>query len=240
MLGVTTYDIQRSIEANQTPPTEEQVAALAAKIEDSRQSTPRTPSWRIIEIPSSFTCIVGNCNFDCDCSQHGYVNSPFIVVARRVTISPGLGLDYCVSYQDPTSSANCHHWRKWTGCQCQRIGNIHRIQSSSTTSSSHTSLIWTWLIRRGESSYSLDTCNVNHIFYLEKLAMLRHGAWRGSCKAQMLYYIQDLMFEIPDFWTLTTTLLPSILWIIQTWSLLFRGWCLWWPPRWPDFNIPTM
>jgi len=44
VLGVTTYDIQRSIEANQTPPTEEQVAALAAKIEESRQSTPKTPS----------------------------------------------------------------------------------------------------------------------------------------------------------------------------------------------------
>ncbi|KAG0590712.1 hypothetical protein KC19_1G121600 [Ceratodon purpureus] len=38
VLGVTTYDIHRSIEANQTPPTEEQVAALAAQIEESRQS----------------------------------------------------------------------------------------------------------------------------------------------------------------------------------------------------------
>jgi hypothetical protein len=35
---VTTYDIHRSIEANQTPPTEEQVAALTAQIEESRHS----------------------------------------------------------------------------------------------------------------------------------------------------------------------------------------------------------
>ena len=38
VLGVTTYDIHRSIEANQTPPTEEQVAALTAQIEESRHS----------------------------------------------------------------------------------------------------------------------------------------------------------------------------------------------------------
>lgn len=38
VLGVTTYDIHRSIEANQTPPTQEQVAALTAQIEQSRQS----------------------------------------------------------------------------------------------------------------------------------------------------------------------------------------------------------
>lgn len=36
VLAVTTYDIHRSIEANQNPPTEEQVAALAAQIEDAK------------------------------------------------------------------------------------------------------------------------------------------------------------------------------------------------------------
>nr|PNR55028.1 hypothetical protein PHYPA_005921 [Physcomitrium patens] len=38
VFGVTTYDIHRSIEANQTPPTKEQVAALGAQIKESRQS----------------------------------------------------------------------------------------------------------------------------------------------------------------------------------------------------------
>ena len=43
VLGVTTYDIHRSIEANQIPPSKEQVAALTAQIEESRHSGDSSP-----------------------------------------------------------------------------------------------------------------------------------------------------------------------------------------------------
>lgn len=43
VLGVTSYDIHRSIENNSKPATEVQLAALSAKIEQSRQATTPPP-----------------------------------------------------------------------------------------------------------------------------------------------------------------------------------------------------